>query len=62
MAKKLREYHAMWEIEVDGTSAREAAKRALKIMQDPGSTATVFDVTPTEGKGAGKTTRIDLEE
>jgi len=62
MAKKLREYHVTWEIEVDATSAKGAAEAALKIMQDPTSTATTFDVTPTEGKGAGETEQIDLQE
>lgn len=37
-----------WSIDVDDTDdPREAAAQALAIMQDPGSTAVVFDVDGT---------------
>jgi len=62
MAKTNREYHVSWEIEVYASSAKEAAKKALAIHRDPTSTATVFDVTPTEGRNAGQTKHIDLEK
>ena len=43
-----------WSIDIDGTDdPREAAAQALAIMQDPGSTAVVFDVDGTT---------VDLEE
>jgi hypothetical protein len=47
----LREYHVIWEIDVDATSYRQAAKKALQIQRDPGSTATVFDVYRTDTSG-----------
>ena len=43
-----------WSIDIDDTDdPREAAAQALGIMQDPGSTAVVFDVDGTT---------VDLEE
>ena len=43
-----------WMIDIDDTDdPREAAAQALAIMQDPGSTAVVFDVDGTT---------VDLEE
>ena len=43
-----------WSIDIDDTDdPREAAAQALAIMQDPGSTAVVFDVDGTT---------VDLEE
>ena len=40
-----------WEIDVDADTPREAAQRALEIMQDPESIATVFEV---RGMGTGR--------
>lgn len=42
--RTLHEYHVIWEIDVDATSYRQAAKEALEVQRDPDSTATVFDV------------------
>lgn len=53
MAKKLRQYHVVWEIEVDATSPRDAAKQAAQIQRDSEG---VFDVTNEKGK----TSRVDL--
>jgi len=36
--------HVTWDIDLDAESPREAAERALEIMQRPDSTATVFTV------------------
>ncbi|MEM4250941.1 MAG: hypothetical protein QW828_03830 [Candidatus Bathyarchaeia archaeon] len=58
MSKKTKMYHVVWEIYVDAPSSLEAAREALKVQRDPGSTATVFDVTPFEGE----TVRVDLLE
>ena len=33
-----------WEIDVDARTAREAARKALRIQRDPESIATVFEV------------------
>ena len=52
------EYHVTWEIDLAADSPREAAREALAIQRDPGSIATVFDVTDA----AGRTDRVDLEE
>jgi hypothetical protein len=51
-------YHLTWEIDIDASSPREAAEKALAIQRDQGSIATVFDVVD-EG---GDSVRIDLEE
>jgi hypothetical protein len=40
----------MWEIDLDAESPREAAMRALAIMQRPDSTATVFTVIDASGE------------
>ena len=53
----------MWKVGWRGVGAvrrpRQAAKRALEMHRDPGSTATVFDVY--SGK-SGRHTRHDVEE
>ena len=50
--------HVTWEIDLDAATPREAAEKAFAIMQQPGTTATVFDVTDP----AGDTHRVDLME
>lgn len=45
------EFKVMWEIEVYADSAEEAARKALAIMQDPESRATVFEVIKMEAHG-----------
>jgi hypothetical protein len=37
-------YRIRWEIDLEATSAKKAAKMALEIQRDPESIATVFDV------------------
>lgn len=46
--KTLHLYHVTWEIDLEATSARQAAKEALKIHRDPESIATVFSVAGPE--------------
>lgn len=43
-------YKVIWEIELDGENAREAAKAALEIQRDAFSTATVFKVIDPKGE------------
>ena len=50
--------HVVWEIDLDAETPREAAEKAFRIMQRPGTSATVFDVTDA----AGDTCRVDLME
>ena len=38
------EYRVVWCIDVDAENETEAAKEAQRIMKDPESTATIFDV------------------
>jgi hypothetical protein len=52
---RLRSYCVVWEIEVDARSPKEAAREARKC-QEPGTTATTFDVY----NEYGKCTRVDL--
>ncbi len=40
----MNEYKVIWEIDIDAESAEEAARKALAIMRDPESRATVFEV------------------
>lgn len=42
-------YRVVWEIDIDDTSPEAAAERAMMIMQDGDSTATVFTVTEDNG-------------
>ncbi len=50
------EYHVIWEIDLDATTPKEAAERALEIHRDPDSTATVFNVCDEYGN----LTEVDL--
>ena len=45
-----------WEIDVEAATAEQAAIRALSMMRNPDTIATVFDVTGKDGK----TVRVDL--
>lgn len=54
---KQKQYRVMWEIDVWDETPLQAARQALAIQRDPGSTATVFDVYgPT-----GRHTHVDTE-
>lgn len=53
----MKEYHVMWDIEVDARNHIEAAETALKIQRDPDSTATAFRVIDM----AGKVVFVDLK-
>jgi hypothetical protein len=52
-----REYLVRWEINLDATSPEQAAREALEIQRDPGSTATFFEVQNHKGKSC----QIDIE-
>jgi hypothetical protein len=54
-ASRQRTYRVVWEIDVDATSPKKAAMQARKC-QEPGTTATTFDVY----NEYGKCTRVDL--
>jgi len=51
------EYRVEWVIEVDADTPEDAARRALEMMQDPQSTANVFNVMDKDGIQV----EIDLE-
>lgn len=53
------EYLVTWCINIDADTPEDAAKQALAIMQDKGSTATVFEI---KNKDTGATCTVDLEE
>ena len=55
----MTDYLVEWIIDIDAGNPREAAQVALSIQRDPGSTATIFELTD---KITGKKTVIDLEE
>lgn len=46
---KTQTYRVKWEIDIDARTPKAAAQLALAIMQDPYSTATVFDVAEPDG-------------
>lgn len=37
-------YNVIWEIDIDASSAKEAAEKALEIQRDPESIAMVFQI------------------
>jgi len=43
-------YRVRWEIDVEAVSARDAARLALALQQDPRSVATVFEVLDEAGR------------
>jgi hypothetical protein len=53
--RQLQQYHVKWEIELNATSPRQAAKEALSWIKESADCCT-FDVTSEKGK----TTRINL--
>jgi len=48
--KMIKTYNVIWEIDIDARSPVEAAKKALKIQRDTGSTATIFEVSEHGGE------------
>ena len=50
------EYKIVWRIDLEGKTPLEVAKEALKIQQDKGSEANVFEVTDENGN----TVQVDL--
>jgi hypothetical protein len=48
-AKTTKSYHVTWEIDIDATSPKAAAKKALQYQRDPDSSATCFDVRGPDG-------------
>ena len=55
------EYRVKWEIDVDAKTPQKTAAEALKIMRDPYSIATVFDVIDYDiFHRILKKTRVDL--
>lgn len=43
-------YLVTWEIEIEASSPKEAAKEALRIQRNPESIATVFDTFDEDGE------------
>lgn len=56
--KQMTEFRAIWEIDIEAETPREAAEKALKLQRDVFSTATVFIVRDQED---GEEYQIDLE-
>lgn len=46
----MKEYRVSWTIDLEAESPLAAAREALRIQMDPGSTAVVFTVKPAHGK------------
>ena len=46
----MKSYRVTWEIDLDATSPRAAAREALRIQRDPESIATVFSVRETKSE------------
>ena len=58
MATKTTIYRVRWEIDVDATSALDAAKQARLLQVGPSTTAKVFDAWPRDARS--KARRVDL--
>jgi hypothetical protein len=43
------EFKINWKIEIDAETPLDAAREALRVQRDSGSTATVFEVTDENG-------------
>ena len=43
-AKKKKTFRVRWEIDIEATTPRDAAVKALEIQRDPESIATVFEI------------------
>lgn len=52
-------YLVRWEIDIDATSPEDAAEKALKIMRDKESVATVFSVIELAEAGDWKVVDLD---
>lgn len=50
-------YYVKWDIELDAENPQKAAEKALEIMRDPDSTATVFEVSE---EGSSDVVTIDV--
>lgn len=59
-SEDLANFRVTWSIDVDASSPRDAAWRALDALQRPGSIAHVFDVTPADYEG--HSVRVDLDD
>ena len=57
----MKKYIVKWEIDIDAKNPLEAAKMALKVQRDPGSTAVVFEVQDAE-TGNPSFHLIDLQQ
>lgn len=53
-------YRVEWSINIEAETAKDAARQALEIQRDHLSTATVFEVIPTDSDG--RAIRVDLVE
>lgn len=53
-------YLVKWEIDIDASSPREAAEKALEIQRDPEARAMVFEVTKRLGGPVVTTYEVDL--
>lgn len=47
---RTKSYRVTWEIDIEATSPKAAAKKALQYQRDPDSSATYFDVRDPKGK------------
>lgn len=54
-------FRVRWEIDLEATDPRDAARRALAIQRDPASTATHFEITP-HGDGEAPPTIVDFHD
>jgi hypothetical protein len=55
----MRSYRVTWIIDVEAENHEDAARQALETMQDPNSTALVFDVREHHGS---ESVTVDLWE
>ncbi len=61
----MKRYNVVWEIELNATSKKDAAKKAREVMLDPNSLATVFYVSTEDifiDRRDDSTSTIDLSD
>jgi hypothetical protein len=57
-----KQYLVEWRIDIEADSPREAAEEAFRIMQEPDTSATCFDVIEKDGDGSSTYVDLSIED
>jgi len=58
----MSDHHVVWKIDIEADSPREAAVIARNIQKDPGSYATIFEVTENSPNQTTHVIDLDIQE